>query len=113
MVISRWKTIHKKVVLKGLIFRYSQVKRESRESGKKADFDVLDCLNWVNIVAKTREGNIVLVKQYRHGCDDITYEIPGGAVDPGEDPFAAAKRISTPYSGSILSAGATNSIPLC
>ncbi len=40
----------------------------------------------------TVEGRLLLVEQYRHGTDEVTLEIPGGAVDPGEDPMAAAAR---------------------
>jgi len=33
-----------------------------------------------------------MVRQYRHGSREVTLEIPGGIVDPGEDPAAAAAR---------------------
>ncbi|MEM8932117.1 MAG: NUDIX hydrolase, partial [Acidobacteriota bacterium] len=35
---------------------------------------------------------VVLVEQFRHGIDELTLEIPGGMVDAGEDPAAAAAR---------------------
>lgn len=92
MKIVKWATLGKEIVLKAFIFRYSKVKRESPTTKKVADFDLVECLNWVNVVAITEDGKIVLVKQYRHGLDDVTLEIPGGAVDMGEDPFVAAKR---------------------
>jgi ADP-ribose pyrophosphatase len=34
----------------------------------------------------------VMVRQYRHGSREVTLEIPGGIVDPGEEPAAAAAR---------------------
>jgi 8-oxo-dGTP pyrophosphatase MutT (NUDIX family) len=33
-----------------------------------------------------------MVRQFRHGLDDFTIETPGGMVDPGESPIAAAAR---------------------
>ena len=33
-----------------------------------------------------------MVKQFRHGSRTVTLEIPGGMVDPGEDPATAAAR---------------------
>jgi 8-oxo-dGTP pyrophosphatase MutT (NUDIX family) len=33
-----------------------------------------------------------MVRQYRHGSREVTLEIPGGIVDPGEDPAEAAAR---------------------
>ena len=48
--------------------------------------------DWVNCVPVTTDGEVVLVRQHRHGIDEVTLEIPGGAVDPGEDPETAARR---------------------
>ena len=48
--------------------------------------------NWAQILPITADGNAVLVRQYRHGCQSMTLEIPGGLVDPGEDPATAALR---------------------
>ena len=40
----------------------------------------------------TVEGRFVLVHQYRFGTASVCSEIPGGVIDPGEEPFAAAQR---------------------
>ena len=53
---------------------------------------VLDCPDWVNIVARTPEGRFVVIRQFRFGTGTNTLEIPGGMIDPGEDPLSAAKR---------------------
>ena len=53
---------------------------------------VIDSSDWVNIIAITPTYEIVGIKQYRAGTDEITLEIPGGMVDSGEDPLQAAKR---------------------
>ena len=47
----------------------------------------------MNVVALTEDRKVVLVRQFRHGIESLTLEIPGGAVDPGDpSPLAAAKR---------------------
>ena len=33
-----------------------------------------------------------MVRQYRHGTREVTLEIPGGMIDAGESPAAAAAR---------------------
>ena len=92
MKIEKWKTLSSEVALKAKIFRYVKVKSQSPTTGNVGDFDIVQCYNWVNVIALTPDQKIVLVKQYRHGVDDVTVEIPGGAVDIGEDMQAAAAR---------------------
>ena len=53
---------------------------------------VLESVDWINVVALTPEGLSVMVDQYRFGIGARTLETPGGMVDPGEKPVAAAKR---------------------
>src|ERR1041384_4683897 len=43
---------------------------------------VLEYANWVNGVAMTAEGKMIMIKQYRHGIAKTLLEIPGGAMDP-------------------------------
>lgn len=53
---------------------------------------VLEAPDWVNVVAITEDGDIVMVEQYRFGIEDLTIEPVGGIVDEGEEPIDAAKR---------------------
>jgi len=53
---------------------------------------VLEAPDWINVVATTEEGSIVMVEQYRFGIEDLTIEPVGGLVDEGEEPIDAAKR---------------------
>lgn len=54
---------------------------------------VLRYPDWVHVVALTRGGQLVLVRQYRHGAGEAVLELPGGAVDAAEpDPEEAARR---------------------
>ena len=61
-------------------------------TGAAHPFFVMKTTDWVNIVAMTPDEEVVLVKQYRAGTQCITLELPGGMVDPGEDPQTAAAR---------------------
>jgi len=69
-----------------------KIQRKSQDTGAEGEFDIIQCLNWANVVAITADKKIVLVRQYRHGVDDLTLELPGGAVHIGEDPLLAAQR---------------------
>lgn len=48
--------------------------------------------DWVNVIARTDDGQWILVRQHRLGTDQDSLEIPGGIIDPGEDPATAAAR---------------------
>lgn len=56
------------------------------------EFYVLEYPTWVNIIAVTREGRYVMVRQYRHGLGRIGLELCAGCVEEGEEPEAAARR---------------------
>jgi 8-oxo-dGTP pyrophosphatase MutT (NUDIX family) len=55
------------------------------------------------------------VRQYRHGCQRLTLEIPGGLLDSGEDPAEAALRECLEETGyralEALSLGVVNPNP--
>jgi ADP-ribose pyrophosphatase len=91
-MITPWETIESSAGIKSKIFRHRVVKRKSLDSGAAGEFDVIDCFNWVNVIAITNTNEIIIVKQYRHGSDSVTLEIPGGAIDFSEDPGVAGKR---------------------
>jgi ADP-ribose pyrophosphatase len=58
----------------------------------KDDYYVLEYPDWANAVALTKDNKVIMVRQYRHGGDIISLEVPGGVVDPGENPIDGVKR---------------------
>jgi ADP-ribose pyrophosphatase len=56
------------------------------------NYYVRESLGFVMIVALTKAHEVVLVRQYRYGVDDVIVELPAGSIDPGEDPLDCAKR---------------------
>lgn len=74
------------------IFRVRRFRARSPRTGEDRPFTRIDTADWVNVVAETPEGDVVLVRQWRHGRGHVTWEIPGGIIDPGEDPSGAATR---------------------
>jgi 8-oxo-dGTP pyrophosphatase MutT (NUDIX family) len=69
-----------------------------------APYQTVEGPDSVNIVALSKQGNIILVEQYRHPVNCSILEVPAGHVDPGELPLAAAQRElleETGYNGGI------------
>ena len=56
------------------------------------EYYVLEYPDWVNIIAVTKDGRIVMERQYRHGLGNTCYELPCGVIEAGETPLEAAKR---------------------
>ncbi len=44
------------------------------------------------ILAKTKEGRLIINREYRHPTGKWLLGCPGGRIDPGESPMEAAKR---------------------
>jgi 8-oxo-dGTP pyrophosphatase MutT (NUDIX family) len=53
---------------------------------------VLEVGPWVNVVAFTAKGELIVVDQYRHGAGVFTREIPAGGQRRGETGEQAARR---------------------
>src|SRR5215204_1232706 len=53
---------------------------------------ILEYPGWVSGFALTKDGKVVMVKQYRHGLGLISTELPGGVIDKGETPEVAIAR---------------------
>jgi 8-oxo-dGTP pyrophosphatase MutT (NUDIX family) len=75
------------------IFTIRSDRKLSPRTRREHDFYVIDCANWVNVVALTRDRKVVMVQQYRHGSNTTELETPGGMMDPGDaSPEAAGQR---------------------
>lgn len=73
------------------VFRTSYVEGTHPRAGSK-QFSLIEAVDWVNVIALTRDERVVLIRQYRVGIEKVCLEIPGGMVDPGEDARTAAAR---------------------
>ena len=55
-------------------------------------FYVMEYPTWAAAFALTKDNKVLMIKQYRHGIEEVTTEIPGGVVDDGEDSSDAIRR---------------------
>jgi ADP-ribose pyrophosphatase len=75
------------------IFKIRTDVKTSPRTGKDHDFYVVECHDWVNVIALTADEELVMVKQFRHGSGTVELEIPGGVMDPEDvSPVATAVR---------------------
>lgn len=64
----------------------------SLPDGRSATREVVEHPGAVAIVPINGQGEIILVRQYRHPVGKILLEIPAGKLDPGESPETCAAR---------------------
>ncbi len=90
--ITDWTTLRS---APGPDLRIFQVRHDVMKNPRNAaevHATVLEVPDWVTIVPVTPDGLIVMVEQYRFGAGRMSLEIPGGVMNPGEAPRAAAER---------------------
>lgn len=61
-------------------------------SGKKTCREVVSHPGSVAVVPIIKEGEVLLIKQYRHAIKGLIYEIPAGTLEKGETPEQCAMR---------------------
>lgn len=85
-----WELLASRVVYEG----YTTVRRDTYRlpDGSVSDWDVLEQRDTVAVVAVTESGEALLFTQFRVGPRAAIGELPGGLIDDGEDPLAAAAR---------------------
>lgn len=87
----------------------------SPESDEEHNFYVMETADWVNVVPVTAANELVCIRQYRHGSEEITLEIPGGIIDPGEEAVESAARECLEETGyktdELISLGVLNPNP--
>lgn len=73
---------------------YAKVILDTLEYGGKQYpyFYLTSPVDAVATVGLTKEGCIILTKQYRHPIRQVIYDLPAGHLEPGEDPINGARR---------------------
>ncbi|MGA2750122.1 MAG: NUDIX hydrolase [Verrucomicrobiota bacterium] len=92
-MIEPWRRISTKPAGDFRVFSVREDRKISPRTGAAHDFYIIDSASWVNVIALTPEGTMVLIEQYRQGSNTVELEIPGGVMDAGDgSPEAAGCR---------------------
>lgn len=88
-----WKTLDRRTVLdcgKFLVVEQHQV--QLPDGRVIADWPWVRTPDYVNIVAETAGGRVLIFRQTKYSVEGVSFAPLGGYLEPGEDPLAAAKR---------------------
>jgi ADP-ribose pyrophosphatase len=91
--VKAWEVLETEKLQSMRLFDLYRERKRSPRTGALHDFYVLEGVDWCNIVPLTDAGEVVMIRQFRHGTREITLEIPGGMVDATDpSPLVAAGR---------------------
>ena len=84
-MIRPWPLIASEQVFETRLFRVSCDRARSPRTGRERDFHVIHMVDWLMAVPLTVTGELVMVRQYRHGSRLSSLEVPGGLHDEAGD----------------------------
>lgn len=97
-----WNYLYSKTVYRNRLVTVRQDKYHFLPNDIIKDFTVFELGDWVNVIPLTDEGDVVTIRQYRHGVRRDTLEIPGGLIGADDSsPMEAAIREMTEETGYV------------
>jgi 8-oxo-dGTP pyrophosphatase MutT (NUDIX family) len=84
-MIRDWAILDREVIQDFKIFKIEKKQVRSPRTDEISEAMAVRFPDWVIILALTPQEEVVMVRQYRHGIEQVCLELPGGLVDPNED----------------------------
>jgi len=92
LALKPWKIISSKRDELIKFFKLRTDRAVSPRTNIPHDFYILESAGWINVIPLTPEEDVILIRQYRHGIQGFTLEIPGGIIEAEDSPEGAAVR---------------------
>ncbi len=89
---ENWERISSERLLENPYFTVRSDKLLLPDGAVKDPYYVIERPDAAIVFPVTKNGNVVLVRQYRPPLEKMELGLPAGLVEPGEDPEAAARR---------------------
>lgn len=91
---ARWQTLGQHECASTPIFKVWQKRCRHESDGREGDFYSITCPDWVQAIAVTVAGELILVEQFRFGTEGFGWELPGGVMDAADkgNAIVAAQR---------------------
>lgn len=88
----KWKKLSSEYLSKHQYFTARKDKCEMPDGKIVESYYVVELPVSVCAMAITKEGEVIMTKQYRHPIEEVILELPGGFTDAGEDSSKAIAR---------------------
>ncbi len=89
---AAWVNLGQSTLADCRVFRVQRRRLRHVDDGREGDFYVIEAPDWAQTLALTPRQELILVRQWRFGVEKLSWEPPGGVIEPGEDIVAAAQR---------------------
>ncbi|WP_448205109.1 NUDIX hydrolase [Azospirillum sp. sgz302134] len=91
--LKPWRVVERRTLLDtGHFLRVHAETVELPDGRHVENFYQVEQADFVLMFAEDEEGRALMLRQYKHGTRRVSQTVPAGAINPGEDPLAAAKR---------------------
>jgi ADP-ribose pyrophosphatase len=88
-----WKMIDRRTVFAGGPVTEIAVESVLLPDGRIiSDYYQIRLADFALVYAEMPDGRVPMLRQYKHGVQRVCLAFPGGALEPGESPLAAAQR---------------------
>lgn len=101
----RWKIVGDRLLNSCKVWDLRERRYRHPKTGQEGDFYYIDSRDWVIVVARTVAGELILIRQFRWGSDELSWELPGGIIDEGEDIVGAGLRELQEETGYVAKTG--------
>lgn len=91
-LVRPWRVLSEQVVVERRWLRVREQHVQLANGHEIEEFHVVDGPHWAGVMALTDAGEVVLVRQYRHGIEQGSLELPAGVIEPNEPTLHGAQR---------------------
>jgi ADP-ribose pyrophosphatase YjhB (NUDIX family) len=90
--LKPWRRLGAERIQNCRVFDLDRIRFAPPDGSDPRTFYVIEAPDWIHVVPLTPDRQVIFVRQFRFGTNDISLEIPGGMCDAGELPRVAATR---------------------
>lgn len=107
--LAKWHVLRTQERLATPICTVWQKRFRNEGDGREGEFFTFEYPDWVQAVALTPEGELILVEQFRFGTESFGWELSGGVMDAADEgnPIVTARRELLEETGYAASGPAT------
>ncbi len=88
----QWNVRSRTLVIDSEFLKIRKDEIELPDGKRITDYFIRESPGFIIVFAITHDDHVVVVYQYRYGIDDITLELPAGAIEEQEHPLRCAQR---------------------